>query len=164
VEQLQEHAIEREYLAITQGRMTAGGMVDAPLGRHPVDRKRNAVRENGKEAVTHYRVLERFINHTFIRLQLETGRTHQIRVHMEHIHYPLLGDPLYGGRFRLPPQCSAELERQLRAFRRQALHAVRLGLQHPLTDDYCAWEAPLPDDMSQLLEALRVHERLLAAR
>lgn len=163
VEQLQEHAIEREYLAITQGRMTAGGMVDAPIGRHPVDRKRNAVRDNGKEAVTHYRVLERFANHTFIRLQLETGRTHQIRVHMEHIHYPLLGDPVYGGRFRLPPQCSPELEQQLRAFKRQALHAAKLGLQHPLTDDYLEWEAPLPADMEQLLEALREHERFLAA-
>lgn len=163
VEQLQERAIEREYLAITQGRMTAGGMVDAPIGRHPVDRKRNAVRDNGKEAVTHYRVLERFANHTFIRLQLETGRTHQIRVHMEHIHYPLLGDPVYGGRFRLPPQCSSELEQQLRSFKRQALHAAKLGLQHPVTDDYLEWEAPLPADMEQLLEALREHERFLAA-
>lgn len=164
VEQLQERAIEREYLAITQGRMTAGGIVDAPIGRHAVDRKRNAVRESGKEAVTHYRVLERFTHHTFIRLQLETGRTHQIRVHMEHIHYPLLGDPLYGGRFRLPAQCSTELEQHLRAFKRQALHAAKLGLQHPVTGDYLEWEAPLPDDMAQLVEALREHERTLAAR
>lgn len=164
VEQLQEHTIEREYLAIAQGRMTAGGTVDAPIGRHAVDRKRNAVRDSGKEAVTHYRVLERFAHHTFMSVQLETGRTHQIRVHMEHIHYPLLGDPVYGGRFRLPPQCSADLEQQLRAFKRQALHAAKLGLQHPLSDDYCEWEAPLPEDMSRLLEALRAHERFLAAR
>jgi 23S rRNA pseudouridine1911/1915/1917 synthase len=164
IEQLQARTIEREYLAITQGRMTAGGMVDAPIGRHPIDRKRNAVRDNGKDAVTHYRVEERFANHTLIRLQLETGRTHQIRVHMEYIHYPLLGDPVYGGRFRLPPQCSTELERQLRVFKRQALHAAKLGLEHPLTGDYCEWEAPLPGDMSQLLEALREHERILATR
>lgn len=157
VGQLQERSIEREYLAIAQGRMTAGGTVDAPIGRHPVDRKRNAVRESGKEAVTHYRVLERFGHYTLIRLQLETGRTHQIRVHMEHIHYPLLGDPVYGGRFRLPPQCPPELEQQLRGFKRQALHAAKLGLQHPVSGDYLEWEAPLPDDMAQLLEALRHH-------
>jgi 23S rRNA pseudouridine1911/1915/1917 synthase len=164
VEQLQVRSIEREYLAIVQGRMTAGGMVDAPIGRHPVDRKRNAVRDSGKNATTHYRVEERFVNHTLIRLQLETGRTHQIRVHMEHIHYPLLGDPVYGGRFRLPPNCSPELERALRAFKRQALHAAKLGLEHPLSGEYCEWEAPLPDDMNHLLEALRCHERALAAR
>ena len=155
VEQLQARDIHREYQAITQGRMTAGGKVDEPIGRHPVDRKRNAVRENGKQAVTHYRVLERFARHTLIQVKLETGRTHQIRVHMEYIRYPLVGDPVYGGRFRLPPQCSERLEKILREFKRQALHAAKLGLRHPVSREHMEWQADLPDDMQQLLQALK---------
>lgn len=157
--QLQDRDITREYLAVTKGRMTAGGTVDAPIGRHPTDRKRYVVRESGKEAVTHYRVIQRFSHYTYIQLQLETGRTHQIRVHMAHIRYPLLGDPVYGGRFQMPPNCSAELEQVLRGFRRQALHAAKLGLVHPETDDYMEWEQPLPDDMNQLLTALSANEQ-----
>jgi 23S rRNA pseudouridine1911/1915/1917 synthase len=158
-QQLQDRDIHREYLAITRGRMTAGGTVDEPIGRHPTDRKRYAVRESGKEAVTHYRVVKRFTRHTFIQVKLETGRTHQIRVHMAHIRFPLLGDQVYGGRFQMPPDCSEQLEKELRSFKRQALHAAKLGLQHPVTDEYLEWEQPLPEDMSRLLAALEQNER-----
>lgn len=158
-QQLQEHDITREYLAVTRGRMTAGGTVDEPIGRHPTERKRYTVRESGKPAVTHYRVVQRFAHHTLVQLMLETGRTHQIRVHMAHIRYPLLGDPVYGGRFQMPPNCGAELEKELRGFKRQALHAAKLGLQHPVTDEYCEWEQPLPDDMIRLVSALADNER-----
>ena len=157
-EQLQERSINREYLAITKGRMTAGGTVDEPIARDPHDRLRYTVRESGKESVTHYRVVQRFNNHTLVRLKLETGRTHQIRVHMAYIRFPLLGDPLYSGRFQMPPDCNAELEQLLRSFKRQALHAETLGLQHPVTDEYMEWQQPLPDDMMQLLNALSNNE------
>jgi 23S rRNA pseudouridine1911/1915/1917 synthase len=158
-QQLQARAITREYQAITRGRMTAGGTVDEPIGRHATDRKRYAVRENGKEAVTHYRVGQRFTRHTLVQVKLETGRTHQIRVHMAHIRFPLLGDQVYGGRFQMPPDCSEQLEKELRSFKRQALHAAKLGLQHPVTDEYCEWEQPMPDDMTRLLAALAENER-----
>ncbi len=157
-EQLQERDITREYLAITRGRMTAGGTIDEPIGRHPTDRKRYTVRENGKPAVTHYRVAKRFARHTLVQVKLETGRTHQIRVHMAHIRFPLLGDQVYGGRFQMPPDCSERLEKELRNFKRQALHAAKLGLQHPVTDEYMEWEQPLPEDMTQLLDALAENE------
>ncbi len=153
-QQLQEREITREYLAISRGRMTAGGTVDEPIGRHPTDRKRYVVRESGKFAVTHYRVAQRFTRHTLIQVKLETGRTHQIRVHMAHIRFPLLGDQVYGGRFQMPPNCSGQLEKELRSFKRQALHAAKLGLQHPVTDEYLEWEQPMPDDMVRLLDAL----------
>ena len=158
-QQLQARAITREYQAITRGRMTAGGTVDEPIGRHATDRKRYAVRENGKEAVTHYRVGQRFTRHTLVQVKLETGRTHQIRVHMAHIRFPLLGDQVYGGRFQMPPDCSEQLEKELRSFKRQALHAAKLGLQHPVTDEYCEWEQPMPEDMTRLLAALAENER-----
>lgn len=159
VQQLQDREITREYLAVCKGRMTAGGTVDEPIGRHPTDRKRYVVRQSGKDAVTHYRVVQRYKQYTLIQLQLETGRTHQIRVHMAHIRYPLLGDPVYGGRFQMPPQCSPELEQVLRNFKRQALHAAKLGLQHPETDEYVEWKQPLPDDMVNLVQALTDNER-----
>ncbi|MDD5580343.1 MAG: 23S rRNA pseudouridine(1911/1915/1917) synthase RluD [Methylobacter sp.] len=158
-QQLQDRDITREYLAITRGRMTAGGTVDEPIGRHPADRKRFAVKESGKSAVTHYRVVQRFTSHTQVQVKLESGRTHQIRVHMAHIRYPLLGDQVYGGRFQIPPGCSERLEKELRSFKRQALHAAKLGLQHPLTDEYCEWEQPMPEDMISLLEALTENEQ-----
>jgi 23S rRNA pseudouridine1911/1915/1917 synthase len=158
-QQLQDRDITREYLAICKGRMTAGGTVDEPIGRHPTDRKRYTVKESGKEAVTHYRVVQRFTHHTYVQLKLETGRTHQIRVHMAHIRYPLLGDPVYGGRFQMPPDCSERLASELRSFKRQALHAAKLGLIHPVTEEYCEWEQPLPEDMASLLEALAENER-----
>ncbi|MGR9099891.1 MAG: 23S rRNA pseudouridine(1911/1915/1917) synthase RluD [Gammaproteobacteria bacterium] len=161
VEQLQAREIRREYLAVIQGRMTAGGKVDEPIGRHPIDRKRYAVRENGKAAVTHYRIVERFSDYTLIQAKLETGRTHQIRVHMAHIHYPLLGDPVYGGRFKMPRGCGERLEKELRSFRRQALHAAKLGLAHPVTGEYCEWSVDMPEDMRRLLEALRENENVL---
>jgi len=158
VEQLQERAIEREYLALVKGWMTAGGTVDEPIGRHPTDRKRNTVRRDGKEAITHYRLEQRFKRHTLIRVKLETGRTHQIRVHMAHINYPLVGDPVYGGRFQMPADCSPALAEALRNFKRQALHAAKLGLEHPETGEYMEWEQAMPDDMRHLLEVLTENE------
>jgi len=153
-EQLAARSFVREYQAIVNGVMTAGGRVAAAIGRHRVQRTRMAVREGGREAVSHYRVMARFRAHTHIRVKLETGRTHQIRVHMAHIHFPLVGDPLYGGRLRLPRSCSAELQATLRGFRRQALHAAQLGVIHPLSGESLRWEVPLPADMAQLLTAL----------
>jgi len=155
VDQLQERSIEREYLALAQGYLTAGGTVDEPIGRHPTDRKRYTVREDGKPSVTHYRIAERLPGHTLLRVKLETGRTHQIRVHMLHIHHPLLGDPVYGGRLRLLPGGDQALGAVLRGFRRQALHASKLGLEHPASGDWLEWQVDLPDDMQELLEALR---------
>ena len=156
VDQLQTRSLSRQYQCVVQGVMTGGGCVDAPIGRHPVDRKRMAVVHSGKEAITHYRVMERYRAHTLVSVRLETGRTHQIRVHMAHIHYPIVGDPVYSGRLKLPPACSAELADALRAFRRQALHAFRLGLLHPRSGEEMAWEVPLPHDMQQLIRLLQL--------
>ena len=156
--QLQERSITREYLALVKGWMTAGGTVDEPLGRHPADRKKHTVRDDGKHAITHYRLEERLKKNTLIRVKLETGRTHQIRVHMAYIGYPLVGDPVYGGRFQMPANCSEQLEEVLRSFKRQALHATKLGLQHPATDEYCEWELAMPEDMVNLLEAIKQNE------
>jgi len=155
VEQLQARTVHREYLALVQSVLTAGGTVDAPIGRHPRDRLRMAVVESGKPAVTHYRVLERFPSHSLLRVRLETGRTHQIRVHMAYIHCPLVGDPLYGGRPRLPRGVSQTLRDALTGFRRQALHAARLELLHPASGEPCSWDAELPEDFSDLLRVLR---------
>ncbi len=154
VKQLQARSMGREYIAVCNGVLTGGGSVDAPIGRHPVDRKRMAVVRDGKEAITHYRLLQRFRAHSQIRLKLETGRTHQIRVHMAHLRYPLVGDPLYGGRLRLPPEAGEELIATLRGFRRQALHAEHLELNHPLSGELVGWEAPLPEDMRRLIAVL----------
>jgi len=154
VEQLQARAFEREYLAVVSGVMTAGGVIDEPIGRHPVNRTRMAVVQRGKPAVTHYRVAERFRAHTLVRVKLETGRTHQIRVHMAYQHYPIVGDPVYGGRLKLPKGCTEELASMLRNFKRQALHAVRLGLTHPSTGAAMSWEAPMPTDMQALIDSL----------
>ncbi len=154
IEQLQGRSVHREYLALVQGRLTGGGTIDLPIGRHPVDRKRFAVNQVGKRALTHYRVEERLSHHTLIRVKLETGRTHQIRVHLTHLRHPLVGDPVYG-RLRLPAAAQDDLKATLRAFRRQALHAARLGLIHPATGESLEWSSPLPADFSHLLEALR---------
>ncbi len=155
VAQLQARTVRRRYLALVQGRVTAGGTVDAPIGRHPVDRKRFAVvPKAGKEAVTHYRIAERFPHHTLLRVELETGRTHQIRVHMAHLRHPLVGDPQYG-RLRLPPGASDQLIAMLRHFRRQALHAEKLSLVHPESGKTISWKSPLPVDFAALLDALR---------
>ncbi len=150
VAQLQDRSMGREYEAIVQGVMTGGGCVDEPMGRHSKNRQKMAVVGVGKEAITHYRVLEKFRAHTHIRLKLETGRTHQIRVHMAHINYPLVGDPLYGGRFRLPKGCSEGLQEALKNLRRQALHAKKLELWHPRTGQQMSWEVDLPEDFETL--------------
>lgn len=156
VKQLQKHDVEREYDAIVTGAMISGGTVDAPVGRHPVDRKKMAININkGKEAVTHYRVAERFRHHTHVKLNLETGRTHQIRVHMKHIRHPIAGDQTYGNRLQLPPKSTPALIEELRRFKRQALHASRLKLTHPATGEEIEWAVPLPDDIKSLLLVLR---------
>ncbi len=155
IEQLQARSVHREYQAIVCGVMTAGGTVDQPIGRHPRDRKRMGVREDGKEAITHYRVIDRFRGHTHVRVNLETGRTHQIRVHMAYIQFPLVGDTVYGGRLKLPKGATEELKQALRGFNRQALHAGGLGLIHPSTQQEVEWQADLPEDMTQLLQVLK---------
>ena len=157
VDQLQKREIKREYTAVVAGTLTAGGTVDAPIGRHKIQRKRMAVTDSGKPAVTHYRIIKKFPAHTLIRLQLESGRTHQIRVHMAHIRHPVVGDPLYGGRPRFPKGASESLRQSLQAFPRQALHASKLTLRHPTTGEEMCWAAPLPEDMQGLIAALEAH-------
>ncbi|GEA05801.1 pseudouridine synthase [Alteromonas sp. KUL42] len=155
VDQLQRREMSREYEAVALGTMVAGGIVDAPIGRHATKRTHMAVREMGKPAVTHYRVIEKFRAYTHLRLKLETGRTHQIRVHMAHIKHPLLGDQVYGGRPRLPKGASDDFIAALRGFQRQALHAAQLSLFHPETEEWMTWKAPLPQDMQDLLKAVK---------
>lgn len=155
VRALQKRNITREYEAIAIGRMTAGGKVDKPIGRHSTKRTLMAVAPMGKPAVTHYRVAEHFREHTRIRLRLETGRTHQIRVHMSYLQHPLLGDTAYGGRARIPTGASEELTEMIRGFDRQALHAVMLRFEHPVTGEELEFHAPVPDDMVEMTEALR---------
>ena len=154
VAQLAAREITREYLAVCAGVMTAGGTIDEPIGRHRSQRTRMAVRADGRPSVTHYRVVRRFRAHTLVRVQLETGRTHQIRVHLAHAGFPVVGDPVYGGRRRLPAGCTPELAEALVQFPRQALHAARLRLAHPVTGREMEWEAPLPADMGALLAVL----------
>ncbi|MDB6096031.1 MAG: rRNA pseudouridine synthase [Francisellaceae bacterium] len=154
VAQLQDKTVNRTYHAIVNGVMTAGGKVDMPIKRDSKHRTRMATHPMGKEAVTQYRVIKRYKAFTYVELRLETGRTHQIRVHMSHIHYPIVGDKTYGGRFKLPKEASPELITQLREFPRQALHAKKLGLIHPETLEYKEWEIDLPQDMQILLETL----------
>ncbi|WP_461518576.1 23S rRNA pseudouridine(1911/1915/1917) synthase RluD [Porticoccus sp.] len=157
IKQLQARTVSREYLAIVQGHMTGGGTVDKAMGRHPQARTKMAVVDHaGKEAITHYRVVERFPGHTYIRVKLETGRTHQIRVHMASIGYSLVGDVTYGGRLKLPKGASFELHDALRAFKRQALHATRLALVHPASGELMEWQTPPPKDFDELLTAIRV--------
>jgi 23S rRNA pseudouridine1911/1915/1917 synthase len=156
VRQLEQRSVRREYQAVCQGALTAGGTVDAPIGRHPVDRLRMAVRDGGKPARTRYRVIERFPAHTRVLASLETGRTHQIRVHFAHLRHPLVGDPVYGGRLRLPPGNDEGLAASLREFRRQALHAGQLEFTHPGSGESVAFESPLPADFEALLVALRI--------
>jgi 23S rRNA pseudouridine1911/1915/1917 synthase len=156
VASLQAREITREYEAIAMGCFTAGGRVEAAIGRDKVNRVKMAVNPTGgKHAVTHYRVAEKYRAHTRLRLRLETGRTHQIRVHMAHIGHVLVGDPVYGGRPRPPKGASEKLISTLREFKRQALHATMLRLTHPITGEQMEWHAPVPDDMAQLAQALR---------
>ncbi|PJC85013.1 23S rRNA pseudouridine(1911/1915/1917) synthase RluD [Vibrio sp. HA2012] len=160
VRALQKRDITREYEAIAIGTMTAGGKVEKPIGRHATKRTLMAVNEMGKPAVTHYRVAEHFREHTRIRLRLETGRTHQIRVHMSYIQHPLLGDIAYGGRARIPKGASDELAEMIRSFDRQALHAVMLRFNHPISGEPLEFHAPVPEDMVAMAEALREDTRL----
>ena len=163
VDQLQERTVKREYCALCIGVMTGGGTVDAPMGRHPKQRKKMAVlAAGGKPAITHYRIAQRFGYHTRISVNLETGRTHQIRVHMAHRHYPLIGDPTYGGRPRIPKGASGELIAALRGFSRQALHARALGLIHPETQELMEFDCPLPDDILGLIAVLEQEDPPLA--
>lgn len=154
VKQLQKREVNREYEAVVVGVMTGGGTVDLPLGRHPINRQKRAVLANGKDSVTHYRVLNRYRAHTHILVKLETGRTHQIRVHMSHMRYPLVGDQLYGGRLQIPKACSGALAKELKLYKQQALHARRLGFLHPRTGEECLWECDLPPQMQSLLSVL----------
>jgi 23S rRNA pseudouridine1911/1915/1917 synthase len=151
---LAAHEVEREYLAVCTGAMTGGGTVDQPIGRHRTQRTKMAVRADGRSAVTHYRIEQRFRAHTLARVRLETGRTHQIRVHLAHAGYPIAGDPVYGGRRRLPAGASAQLRAALEGFQRQALHAARLSFVHPRSGKAVSYDAPLPADLAGLLEAL----------
>ncbi|MBB3102409.1 23S rRNA pseudouridine(1911/1915/1917) synthase RluD [Azomonas macrocytogenes] len=155
VGQLQQRSVSRIYESLVAGVLTSGGTIDAPIGRHGQLRQRMAVVDSGKPAVSHYRVLERFRVHTHARIKLETGRTHQIRVHMAHIGYPLVGDPVYGGRFRIPPAASQTMVQTLREFPRQALHARFLELNHPASGERMKWASDLPDDFVWLLTLLR---------
>lgn len=155
VAQLQERTMSREYEALVTGTMIAGGIVDEPIGRHQTKRTHMAVRELGKPAVTHYRVIEKFRAHTHLRLKLETGRTHQIRVHMAHIKHAIVGDPVYGGRNRLPKGATERCIEVLKQFRRQALHAAQLSLFHPETEEWMTFQAPLPQDMVNLVDVIR---------
>jgi 23S rRNA pseudouridine1911/1915/1917 synthase len=155
VSQLQDRTVSREYEAVVRGVMTGGVKVEAAIGRHPRQRQKMAgVDVGGKEAITHYRVIKRFSSYTHIRLKLETGRTHQIRVHMSHIGYSLIGDTAYAGRFKIPKNSSEELTDEIRNFGRQALHAKCLGLIHPATGEYMEWSSELPEDFQHLLIVL----------
>jgi len=154
VAELAAHEIEREYLALCTGAMTGGGTVDEPIGRHRTQRTKMTVRSDGRAAVTHYRIERRFRAHTLARVRLETGRTHQIRVHLAHVGYPIVGDPAYGGRRRLPPGASTTLIHALEHFGRQALHAARLTFTHPKSGKRVAFDAPMPPDLAGLLAEL----------
>ena len=161
--QLEARSMAREYVAACVGVMTGGGTIDEPIGRHRGDRLRMAIRASGRPAVTHYRVLERFRAHTYLSVKLETGRTHQIRLHLSHIKYPIVGDPKYGGRFGLPRGATQALIESLRGFKRQALHAATLGFDHPRSGKRLTLQSPVPPDFAQLLEVLRADARAAAS-
>jgi 23S rRNA pseudouridine1911/1915/1917 synthase len=160
--QLETRTMAREYVAVCLGVMTGGGTVDEPIGRHRGDRLRMAIRVSGRPAITHYRVLERFRAHTYLSVKLETGRTHQIRLHLSHIKYPIVGDPVYGGRFGLPRGASQNLIDTLRGFKRQALHAAALGFDHPRSGKRLTLQSPVPADFAHLLMVLREDVRTAA--
>ena len=157
--ELMARSVSREYRAVCVGVLTSGGTIDAPIGRHRTDRLRMAVRGDGRQAMTHYRVLERFRGHTYLAVRLETGRTHQIRLHLSHLKHPVVGDPVYGGRLRMPRGAGGELVEALRALKHQALHAARLAFDHPRTGKRLELEAALPRDFESLLGMLREDAR-----
>ena len=158
VNQLQEREVVREYLALVSKDVIAGDTIEANIGRHPRDRKKMTVHTTGggKTAITHYRVEQRLLNHTLLRVNLETGRTHQIRVHLSWKHMPIVGDRVYGGRTKVPANIDEALRTQLQRFNRQALHATRLTIQHPHTDETMSWEVDVPDDMKGLIDSLDI--------
>ncbi len=155
VRQLAEREISRKYLAVCNGVLTGGGTIDEPIARHPVDRKRMSIQRDGKPAVTHYTVIERFRAFTYVDVRLETGRTHQIRVHFAHRRHALVGDPVYGGRLALPSGASEDLVQILRRFKRQALHATRLAFEHPSSGEAAEFEAAAPADFEELIRVMR---------
>lgn len=156
IEQLAERSVTREYVAVVNGVMIAGATVDAPIGRSRHDRTRMAVTSSGREAVSHVRVLKKYRAHTLVQVSLESGRTHQIRVHLAHLRYPVIGDPVYGGRPKLPRGANPTVIEVLRNFRRQALHAVKLRLVHPGKGEEMQWAVSVPRDMHDLMEALAI--------
>jgi 23S rRNA pseudouridine1911/1915/1917 synthase len=158
VEQLQNHHVERQYSAIVYGHMISGGIVNKKIGRDSKDRLKQSVSDSGKEAITHYRVIDRFKSHTHVKVILETGRTHQIRVHLSHIGHPLVGDPAYGGRTRFPKKACQELKGVLQSFNRHALHSKKLSLVHPASRELMTWKIDLPDDMKELLSVLKNYD------
>ena len=158
VEQLQTHSVSREYSAIVYGHMVAGGTIDNPINRDTKDRVKQAVSSHGKEAITHYRVIHRYQNHTHVKAILETGRTHQIRVHLSHIGHPLIGDTMYGGKVRFPRKADSILKEALVNFKRQALHARKLTLTHPVSGELMSWKSSLPEDMLALLDVLNDYD------
>jgi 23S rRNA pseudouridine1911/1915/1917 synthase len=159
VQQLQARSVKREYRAIVWGQLWKNGTVNQPIGRHPSIRTRMAIHLSGRPAITHYEILERFGVHTYLRCNLETGRTHQIRVHMQYLKAPIVGDPVYGLKSIMPiKSMSDELRQHVLGFNRQALHAIRLGLIHPLSGEAMEWSIDLPDDMKVLLEIIRAEQ------
>lgn len=162
VEQLSSREVHRQYLAVVVGALVSGGTANLPIDRHPRDRIRMAVRDDGRDAVTHYRLRERFRAHTLLECRLETGRTHQIRVHMAHLKHPIVGDPMYGGPLKLPKGATAELVEALRGFKRQALHAETLEFAHPITGEPVRCTAAVPADMQQLVAELRADTKAAA--
>ena len=159
VQAIQQRCVKREYVAIAQGNFIAGGTLNYPIGRHPIQRTKMAVNPAGKHATTHYKILEHFKHHSHLHITLETGRTHQIRVHFSHIKHPLVGDPTYGNKRNTIKPCNESLRKAINGFNRQALHATRLTLQeHPESKKTISWEIPPPKDFQNLLEQLRLNE------
>ena len=158
VDQLQQRKFEREYLALVHGEIVAGDTIDLPVGRHPTSRKKMAVVKNGKEAITHFRIGEKFRDFTLVQVKLETGRTHQIRVHFSYLKHPLVGDPAYCTHNLKPKGMGEDFARALDSFRRQALHAKKLGLEHPKTGEWMQWECEIPEDLTNLMSAIRQHD------